>query len=760
MAIACAQCGAQLPEGTRFCGQCGATAPEAGAAGGAPAVVATAAQSTTAAMPQVQDAAAPAPVPAPVVKGTMIGAAVSPEALAAIRAAQQQAAAAQAAAAARPPEPSQGSPITAPASPGPATSGAPAAPVVKGTMIGAAVSPEIIAAARAQAQEAQARAAAERDGTAHGGGAGGGRIAASGTMLGVPTSTSSPAAGPGVAGVEGEPQVTTSLKATVPEVPAARARTMLGVAASPASDVSSPEASRRIPAGGTMLGVAIPGIAPTAPGAAAAAPIPAEPSGRIPPAGGTMLGVAIPGIAPTAPGAAAAPGGQFAPGLQGQGTQGQAGAPPGRIRVAHTAIGEVPVLPLPAPYVDDVSMPVAPVRQQKSGVPIAVVVAIVAGLVLVGGLLIFLLKPGAPPISGQPRLDAQGNQILHLVCENCPDGTTVELDSAKATFKAKEADLPLAKPLEVGENDLVLKVDRPGTGRDEQVKLPVPLGFYVRADLSDIAAKPPVITVRVAAAPATVVTVDGKPLPLDASGKGAYALDVTSDTDGSTEEVRVIDKKIPYTVTLKGGPAQSGTVSARIAVVPLRLDEPSLHAVIDSNAFVVAGQSAAGATVTIDGKPVSAQADGSFAETHTAASTGDTSLEIRATAQGRAPRTVHLTVKKVASLAAEAKAADVTPRATYDEIAPDIASKAGQPAVLAGEVVEARVTGHQTVALINDTRGCKSGPCLARVVAPEDAKLARGGSVRVYGTVTRAVTTSAGKTVPEIAADFVVAGKR
>jgi hypothetical protein len=741
MAIACAQCGAQLPEGTRFCGQCGATAPEASstAAAAAPEAVAAPAlgaptAAPTAAMPPAQAAVVPAPAPAPVAKGTMIGAAVSPEALAAIKAAQQQAAAAQAAAAARPPEPVIAAPDPPAAAP---------APVVKGTMIGAAVSPEIIAAARAQAQEAQARAAAERDGAG-----GGGRIAASGTMIGVPTSTASPAPGPAAAG--GEPFVRSPLKATVPEVPAARARTMLGVAASsPATsqDVSSPEASRRIPAGGTMLGVAIPGIAPTAPGAAAAA-IPAEPSGRIPPAGGTMLGVAIPGIAPTSPG------GQFAPG-----PQAQAGAPPGRIRVANTAIGEVPVLPLPAPYIDDVAMPAAPVRQQRTGVPLAVVVAIVAGLVLVGGLLIFLLKPGAPPISGQPRLDAQGNQILHLVCENCPDGTTVELDTGKATFKAKEADLPLAKPLEVGENDLVLKVDRPGAGRDEQVKLPVPLGFYVRADLSDIAAKPPVITVRVAAAPATVVTVDGKPLALDASGKGAYALDVTSDTDGSTEEVRVIDKKIPYTVTLKGGPAQSGTVSARIAVVPLRLDEPSLHAVIESNGFVVAGQSAAGATVAIDGKPVSAQADGSFAESH-AAGAGETSLEIRATAQGRAPRTVHLTVKKVASLAAEAKAADVTPRLTYDEIAPDIASKAGQAAVVAGEVVEARVTGHQTVALINDTRGCNSGPCLVRVVAPEDAKLARGGSVRLYGTVTRAVTTSAGKTVPEIAADFVVAGKR
>ncbi len=347
----------------------------------------------------------------------------------------------------------------------------------------------------------------------------------------------------------------------------------------------------------------------------------------------------------------------------------------------------MPVLPLPAPHVDDVAMPSPPTQRAKGGVPIAVVVAIVAGLVLVGGALLFLLKPSAPPMTGQPRLDAQGNQILHLQCENCPDGTVVELDTRKATFKAKEADLPLAKSLEVGENNLILKVDRPGNGRDEEVKLPVPLGFYVRADLADITAKPPVVTVRVAAAPGTIVAVDGKPLALDASGKGAYALDVTSDTEGATDDVRVIDKKIPYTVTISGAPAQSGTVSARIAVVPL----PSRRAgrtrrMVETSSLTIAGQASAGAAVTIDGKPAGGlQADGSFAETRPAPAIGQspTTIEVRAVAAGRAPRTVRFDVKRVQSLAAEAKAAETQARATYDEIAADIASKVGAPAVLA-----------------------------------------------------------------------------
>jgi hypothetical protein len=198
-------------------------------------------------------------------------------------------------------------------------------------------------------------------------------------------------------------------------------------------------------------------------------------------------------------------------------------------------------------------------------------------------------------------------------------------------------------------------------------------------------------------------------------------------------------------------------VNARIGVVMLRLDEPSLHAVVDGTAFTLAGQTAAGATLTIDGQPATVAADGSFLLAHVAAA-GDTPVEMRASAPGRAPRTVHLVVKRVQSLAAEAKAEEGPTLLTYDRFAQDVAAAAGQRAVVAGEVVESRVTGHQTIALVSDTRGCKKAPCLARVIAPEGAKIVRGQGVRAYGTITQAVTTSSGKTVPELSADFVVAG--
>ena len=334
-------------------------------------------------------------------------------------------------------------------------------------------------------------------------------------------------------------------------------------------------------------------------------------------------------------------------------------------------------------------------------------------------------------MAAKPWLDAQGNEVLHLECANCADGTTVSLEGAKATFKAMAADLPLAKPLNVGENDLTVTLDRPGSGRDESVKLAVPVAFRIRADLSDINAKTPVIAVRVSAAPGSDVTVDKKPLALDATGNGSYVIDVSADTEGPTEDVRLIDRKDrlldPSPRGCKGGKSDVGQVNARIAIVPLRLDAPSAHAVTDGSSVTIAGQTVAGGAVTIDGAPATMQPDGSFADKRDV-TTAPMAIEIRASAQGRAPRTAHVTVKKVASLEAEAKAAEQTPLLTYDQITPDIASKVGQPAVLAGEVIEARVTGHQTIALVNDSRGCKSGPCLARVVAAENAKLTRGAT--------------------------------
>ena len=500
--------------------------------------------------------------------------------------------------------------------------------------------------------------------------------------------------------------------------------TMLGMPAAnlPAAPAADPRGAP--PQQRTMLGVAIPGIAPTRPGPA---PAPAGGRGGL----GTMLGVAMPGIAPT-----------------GEPDVEAAARPPGPVLRKG-----VEILPMP-PALTDEPMPAAPVVVRKSGVPLGIVAGIVAVLVVVTGGIVALLWKSAPLVA-QPRLDAEGHDVLHLTCPSCPDDTAATLDGQHAAFKAHEADLLLAHELVVGENAFTVHIDRPNLGRDEAVSLTVPITYRIRADLADLSAAHPQITVRVQALPGTEVEVDGKPLALDASGAGAYAIDVSSEIEGPADDVKVIDRTIAYSVRTKAGAVEKATIHARVGVVPLRLDAPGMRAVVDTATFHIAGKTTKGATLTANGHAVPVLPDGSFAQPFDAPQAGDLPVEIRASAPPHAPRLLHLVVRRVERLAEEAKAREKGAALGYDAIAADVPAAVGQLTIVAGEVAEARTTNDQTIAVVDDTRGCKRAPCLMRVVSGGEIPVKHGDSIRAYGRVTGAVT-AAGGTVPEMEADFVL----
>ena len=507
--------------------------------------------------------------------------------------------------------------------------------------------------------------------------------------------------------------------------------TMLGFAPSPASQgpasppqvPQAPQAMNR-----TMLGVASmpqPGVRPPAAAPAVGAQPEAPPPSLAPlSAHRTMLGVALPGIAPVHPGAATpAP----PPAVV------QAPAPPSdRARQRPPALmSTVALVAAPAPLVD---MPVA----------------------------IALLWKGAQPISAQPHASPDGKDVLHLTCDpnNCNDGTAVELDDVKSVFAAGASDLTLSQPLRVGDNALSLHVMRPGLGRDEIVKLVVPVAYRVHADVSTMNAARPSITVHAEALPGSDVRVDGKPLPLDASGVGSYAFDETATAEGPADESRVVSLDVPYVVMPKGGAAQTGTVSARVVVAPLRVDAPGTRGITEEDHVLIAGRAAKNATVTVDGSPAPIAADGSFEATVPMSALGERTVDVRGGTTALTPRTVHVTIKRVASLADEAKAFEAQKTIGYDAAVRDLAGNAGQPIVVYGEVFESRGSGHRTLVLIDDRRGCARGPCLARVVVGRDMPLAHGEVVRAYGKVARAFTTSSGQSVPEVEADFVLRAKR
>jgi len=520
----------------------------------------------------------------------------------------------------------------------------------------------------------------------------------------------------------------------------------------------------------TMLGIAMPGIAPT-PTQSAAAPAAAQRNAL-----GTLLGVASPTLTP-APGPAA----PAEPAPQEAAPQ---PAGPARARPNATLLGLVGPQPavspseppekipsvLPAPLRPTrEELPPAPEPPVRRGVPMAPVVGGVAVLLALGGGALLLVLRSGPPITAQARVDEKGNEALAVRCPSCPDGTTLALagGAARSEVKGGEALVPLPAPLALGPNDLTIAVDRPGSGRDETVKLRVPVSYRVRADPSTLAANPPTITVRIEAAAGTTVDVDGKPVTL-AAGKGEVVYPVGSDGLGPANETKPIEKVIAFRVTTAGR-TEEGAIPVRGRIVPLHLDAPGPRAFIDGATCHVTGQTLVGGTVTVGGASTTVGPRGEFSADHPCAQVGRHRVEVVAGAPGFATRAATLTVTRVAGLEAEAQLWE-TRGPAQDPLgesggapAPTVAFEAltrpealGKPAIVEGPVVDARTTNGLTVALLENRRKCKTS-CLTRLLYGGPSTFQKGQSLRAYGFVAGAVTAD-GRTLPELHTSFVLPG--
>ncbi len=508
------------------------------------------------------------------------------------------------------------------------------------------------------------------------------------------------------------------------------------------------------------------GMAPPVAAASKSVPSPAAPNApREFNPSRTMVGVAIPGIAPLRPGEATT-----------QAHPAPAAHPPRRAELPRGVDPPLPpIFPAPAPLAE-MTAPLPPRIVRRRGISLVAVALTTGGLVLVTGAAIALLWRGAPPITALPRVTPEGTDVLHLTCDpaSCKDGTIVELDSASSIFASGASDLPLVQPLHVGANMLSLHVDRPGMGRDEVIALSVPIAYRVRADVAPMNDPHPSIVIHVEAIPGSEVRIADKPVALDDRGLGTYVLDESAATEGPADESRGVSVDVPYTVTVAGaatvaGPARAGepthaveggSVSARVAVAPLRVDAPGARAVVDVDHILLAGRAARGATVTVDGAATSVTADGTFEATVPLRVLGERAIEVRSGTATLAARTVHVSVKRVASLTEEARALERQPNVGYDTAMGNLAANTGRPIIVDGDVIEPRAAGHRVLLLVDDRRGCAKGPCLTRVVVGQALSVARGDKLRAYGRVARAFATPSGQTVPEVEADFVVRAKR
>ena len=141
-------------------------------------------------------------------------------------------------------------------------------------------------------------------------------------------------------------------------------------------------------------------------------------------------------------------------------------------------------------------------------------------------------------------------------------------------------------------------------------------------------------------------------------------------------------------------------------------------------------------------------------------SEGETTIVVRAAAAEHAPRLYAIQIKRVARLADEAARLRPTAVGSYASLGSGD-EHAGDEVALDGTLLEHRAEGYASYLLVDVSSGCKTPPCLLRVVHGAPVRLAQGSPLSVFGRVTGSVEGArTGTRVPEVFASFLLPGSK
>lgn len=493
----------------------------------------------------------------------------------------------------------------------------------------------------------------------------------------------------------------------------------------------------------TMIGIAAPPPPPPGPAGAGEASQPdahAAAPHRISSAQKTVLGVARPGIAPLNPG---------------QPKPVPAEAPPAPAAVAPGVVWAPapPITGRPAGYPPAVGR--AAPRWSLSA---ALAIAGSAALAGIAALAFFMLR-GHGSVTARASLDARGNEQLELTCVECPDGTTTWVDAAPAAFTAGKATLGLSRPLKVGDNPVVLVLERPGRRREE-IALSLPIEFRVRGSVEQLAQESPKVSVLAGVQAGTKLEVDGKLVPTDPSGAVRFDYEVATQLTGPEASVKTLERVVPYRATSASGRSQEGRVEIRIGITPLVVDAPGDSIIVGTKELVLAGRTAPGSELRIGAQVIATDAEGRFVSKQSLA-VGENSFMVRATLKDHAPRLVKVSVRRSDDLEREAALASTLVQTSYAEVLRAKDSAIGRSLALEGELFDLRHDGYSSVLLIDVKDGCRKAPCLSKVLYGTETPLDRGRRLRAFGKLVRFVDgPRQGERIPEVRANLVVPGAR
>ncbi|MBL8739918.1 MAG: hypothetical protein JNK04_02455, partial [Myxococcales bacterium] len=414
----------------------------------------------------------------------------------------------------------------------------------------------------------------------------------------------------------------------------------------------------------------------------------------------------------------------------------------------------------------DKAIRIDPPRKEKRAAPAAPRRAVwlfaLAPLLVVGAIAAVLLWPSAPPLKAQVRAADGGAEVLDVTCESCPDGTLLTVRDAEAKIAGGKATVPLLAPLAIGDTALTIRVDRPGSGRDEDVSLKVRVAYRIRPDLTTLEADRPSLQIVIEAMEGATVSLDGEDVPLR-GGHAIKTVDITKDVTGPANDAGAqLGRRISYVVKPPDGVEEKGVVAVSIPVLPLVIDAPGKAIVTEKATFLLSGHTSPGAEIVVAGRSLGITKDGAFSQTMNVSSVGATEIEVRAKTQGRAPRLVHVAVERVTSLESAVEGFQKRGPLDFAAVSKSIDAAVGKPVALSGEVLEVRSqAGVNTIVLRAESPSCApSGPaCVARLLQGRtDLGIDRSAKIRAFGFVVGPVQYE-GKTTFDVDVAFAIVDK-
>jgi hypothetical protein len=138
-------------------------------------------------------------------------------------------------------------------------------------------------------------------------------------------------------------------------------------------------------------------------------------------------------------------------------------------------------------------------------------------------------------------------------------------------------------------------------------------------------------------------------------------------------------------------------------------------------------------------------------------SVGETTIVVRADAEGQAPRFVNVVIRRVPDLAAEADRVRVGAATAYADVLAAASGGTEAPVSVMGTVEESRTVDNATTILLDVKTGCDAPPCWAKILLSQRYSADKGTLLEAHGTTRQTVQSPFGSAlIPVVQATFAV----